>query len=241
MQENTLLRKENPLPANPAEIQPIQAVENALDLMEALADEEREEVQLADLAQQLGMSKTKIFRLLATLENRGYVEKGARAGRYRLGPTVYDLGPKALGSMKLLQAARPSMRRLAGETDEAVYLGLKRGEEVLFLDFVDTTQQVRGVSLLCRRYPLDGTAAGLVIIPPHLNHCMDRDALGVGLSSLAVPVFHGPAGAAGSLCLAGPSFRLPPQRLEELLPRLQEAARVISSKQGHVEHLRKCS
>lgn len=219
------------MPAEHAKVQSIQAVENVLDLMEVLADEEREEVQLGDLAQRLGMSKTKTFRLLATLENRGYVEKGVRAGRYRLGPTVFDLGPRVLSSMRLLQAARPVMQRLAAETDEAVYLGLRSGEEVLFLDFVDTTQQVRGVSLLCRRYPLGQTAAGLVIAPPRRDYCQDRNALGDGLSSLAVPIAHG-KGATGALCLTGPSFRLPPQRLEALLPRLQEGARVISSQQG---------
>lgn len=236
------------------EYQTIQAVDNALDLMEALADEEQEELQLSDLALRLGMSKTKTFRLLATLENRGYVEKAAKKGRYCRGPAIYDLAPKALASMKLLRLARPAMQRLAVETNEAVYLGVERDGEMLFLDFIDTTQQVRGVSLLCRRYPLEETAAG-VVIAAHArpagygrtrrqNHCLDRDTLAEGISSLAVPIFHAKGEVRSVLCLVGPSFRLDPRLMEqEMLPRLREAAGAISAQLGRSNHFleRTCS
>lgn len=215
----------------PAGIEPIQAVDNALALMELLADEEQEAVPLSELAQRLGLSKTRTFRLLATLENRGYVEKADDRGRYGRGPASYDLAPRTIGSLKLLQAARPAMQRLAEATGEAIYLGVGCDEEVLFLDFVDTAQQVRAISLLCRRYPLQATAAGTVLTGTGGGHCLDRGALAEGLSSVAVGIGHGEV--RNSLSLVGPSYRLPARRLEEeLLPPLREAARTVAEQLG---------
>lgn len=214
-----------------AEIQPIQAVDNALTLMEVLADEEQEAVPLSELALRLGLSKTRTFRLLATLESRGYVERTDERGRYGRGPASYDLAPKTVGSLKLLQSAHPAMQKLAEATGEAVYLGVEHGGEVLFLDFVDTAQQIRGISLLCRRYPLQATAVGTVLTGTGGGHCLDHDALAEGLSSIAVPIGHGEVRSA--LNLVGPSYRLPARRLvEEMLPPLREAARTVGAQLG---------
>lgn len=214
-----------------SEIEPIQAVDNALTLMEVLADEEQEAVSLSELALRLGLSKTRVFRLLATLEKRGYVEKADDKGRYGRGPASYDLAPRTIGSLKLLQAARPAMQRLADATGEAIYLGVECDEEVLFLDFVDSTQQVRAISLLCRRYPLQAIAAGKVLTGAGGGHGLDRGALAEGLSSVAVGIGHGEV--RNSLSLVGPSYRLPARLLEEkLLPPLREAARTIAEQLG---------
>ena len=53
----------------------IRSVENALNLLEALADEENK-CSLAQLSQRLDMTKASLFRLMATFENHGYVERG---------------------------------------------------------------------------------------------------------------------------------------------------------------------
>ena len=131
----------------------IQSVENALDVLEALG-EGPEDIRISNLSSRLGLNKTSVFRLLATFERRGYVEKEDHNGTYRLGLTAYEIGQKFLQRMELLRKAKPHMERLAYACDEAVYLAVPRGVEVLFLDMVDTSQQVKTAPLVGQRFPI---------------------------------------------------------------------------------------
>lgn len=242
----------------------IQSVENALAVLEALCDE-GDEFRISQLSEKLGMNKTSIFRLLATFENRGYVEREKGSGKYRLGLSAYEMGQKFLSRMALLRKARPVMERLVRECDETVYIGVRRKEEVLLLDMVDSSQQVKIVSLLGNRYPLVENAAGQVILayaPAEVTtgrekkgsaapataseellqirrqgFCLDVTSLGDGVVSLAVPLF-GPGGETpGCLCMIGPGFRMTMERLQdEFLPSLKEAGEIISSKLGYLGH-----
>jgi len=237
----------------------IQSVENALDLLEALC-EESDEFRISHLSEKLGMNKTSVFRLLATFENRGYVEREEGSGKYRLGLSAYEIGQKFISRMGLLRKARPVMERLIRDCNEAVYLAVKRDEQVLFLDMVDTTQQVKIISLVGKRYPLAATAAGKMILahaqiqathrPPledgmagelvqiaRQGYALDRGGLGEGITCAAVPLFNARGVICGVLCLLGPEFRLSPERVEkEFLPSLREAGEIISSKLGYLGH-----
>jgi DNA-binding IclR family transcriptional regulator len=244
------------LPSRNKESYSIQAVENALDVLEALS-EGADEVRISQLSEKLSMNKTSVFRLLATFENRGYVEKEPETGKYRLGLSAYEIAQKFLSKMGLLRHARPVMEHLARECNEAVYLAMRSKQDVLFLDMVDVTQQVKIISLAGRRYPLDKTAAGQVILSCNSysqvaaevsdlplpaeqamtiqkqGYCYDVDALGEGIASIAAPLLGEGGKLHGVLCLVGPTYRLPDQALEEkFLPPLREACRVVSSKLG---------
>ncbi len=141
----------------------IQSVENALNVLEALCDEEGG-VRISHLSEKLGMNKTSVFRLLATFENRGYVEREPSSGKYRLGLAAYEMGQKFLSRMGLLKKARPVMDRLVRECNEAIYLAVRRNDDLLFLDVVDTPLQVKIVSLVGKRYPLETSAAGKILL-----------------------------------------------------------------------------
>jgi DNA-binding IclR family transcriptional regulator len=247
------------LPARGKDSYSIQSVENALDVLEALCDE-GDEVRISRLSERLGMNKTSVFRLLATFENRGYVEREADSGTYRLGLSAYEIGQKFLSRMGLLRKAKPVMERLVRECNETAYLAVRRERDVLFLDIVDTTQQVKIVSLVGRRYPLAATSAGKVILAntagqdqgtrKQSSHealagelstireegaCLDRGVLGEGIASVAVPLFRAGGETPGSICFIGPDFRMSPEKIrQELLPRLKEAGEIISSNLGYL-------
>ncbi len=231
------------LPTRGKDSYSIQSVENALNVLEALCDEENE-VRISRLSEKLDMNKTSVFRLLATLENRGYVEREKDSGKYKLGLSAYEMGQKFLSKMDLLKKARPVMGKLVRECNEAVYIAVRRGEDVLFLDAVDTPQQVKIVTLIGNRYPFMSTSAGRVLsnnaeINANGQQETDTDcgALGEGITSIAVALMDGSGEKLGSLCMVGPEFRLTPEKIDgELLPSLAEAGMVISSKLGYVGH-----
>jgi len=151
------------VPTREKESYSIQSVDNALDVLEALC-EEGDEVRISQLSERLGMNKTSVFRLLATFENRGYVEREKGSGKYRLGLSAYEMGQKFLSRMHLLRKAKPIMERLVRQVNEAVYLAVPRDPSILLLDMVDTSAQVKIVSLAGNRYQISATAAGKVIL-----------------------------------------------------------------------------
>lgn len=240
----------------------IQSVEHALDLLEALCDQ-GEGVQIAQLSAQLGMNKSSIFRLLATLEARGYVQREEGSKRYQLGMTAYETAQKFLSHMTLLRKARPVMERLARQCDEAVYLAIRRGDEILFLDMIDTGQQIKIASLVGRRYPLAALSAGRVLLafdggravrsrggsrPPALDVVLAKELEairqtgfgvdvgggGEGVTCLSVPLFNVREEIEGALAIVGPDFRLNGVgRQGELRGQLLASAGVISSGMGY--------
>jgi IclR family KDG regulon transcriptional repressor len=235
------------LPSRDKDSYSIQSVENALDVLEALCDEEGE-VRISHLSERLNMNKTSVFRLLATFEGRGYVEKEESSGKYRLGLTAYEVGQKLLSRMELLKQARPVMERLVRDCNEATYITVRRGDEILFLDMVDTTQKVKIVSLIGKRFPLHTTAAGRAILAfskqshsvadqqaieyetiRKQGYAVDTDMLGEDIFSIACPLFCSGGSLNGALCVVGPAFRI---KAESFTALIQEASAVISSKLG---------
>jgi DNA-binding IclR family transcriptional regulator len=233
----------------------IQAVENALDVLEALSEIE-DDVRISQLSEKLGMNKTSVFRLLATFENRGYVEREELSGKYRLGLSAYEIGQKFLSRMLLLRHARPVVERLARGCNEAVYIAVRRGQEVLFLDMADTAQKVKIVPLVGNRYPLDSTAAGQALLAfdntrntqdsdiaqaniDHLamirrqGYAQDLNALGDGIISVVAPLFGSGGKLHGVLCIVGPEFRFSQEVIQkQVLNPLLDTCGIISSKLG---------
>jgi len=252
------------LPSRGKETYSIQSVENALNVLEALCDDD-DEVRISRLSEKLGMNKTCVFRLLATFESRGYVEREELSGKYRLGIAAYEMGQKFLSRMSLLKKARPVMERLVRESNEAIYLAVRRDDDLLFLDAVDTPLQVKIVSLVGKRYPLALSAAGRILLagawsqaetaPERIHRpapditlpdetlreilkqgfCLDSGALGEGVTCLAVPLLNLHGDTVASLAMIGPDFRMSPPLIEaEFLPRLRDAGQIVSSKLGYL-------
>ncbi len=250
------------MPAREKDTYCIRSVENALALLEALGEEE-DDLSLSRLSERLGMNKASVFRLLATFENRGYVERKEGSREYSLGPLAYEIGQKLLSRMALLRKARPVMDRLTRECNEATYLVLRRENEALFIDMVDSTHQVKVVSLVGKRFPLSSNAAGRVLLafadpscalspvaagePADMSAadrdvrersaCVDYHGLGEGSACVAVPLFAGNNEVMGALALVGPDFRMGPEVVEEkLLPALRAASDIVNSKLGYLGH-----
>lgn len=211
----------------------IQSVENALDLLDALGECE-EDIRIARLSERLNLGKAKVFRLMATLERRGYVER-ERTGIYHIGVSAFETAQKLLSRFTLLNKARPVMEALARTSGESVYLAIQRGQDILLVDMIDTLEQIKVVSLLGKRYPLTATALGQVFTLDEQDSGgfrSDQGSLGAGIACLAVPVRNAGGKVCGALSLIGPDFRFTQGRTEELLPPLRDAGELISSKIG---------
>jgi DNA-binding IclR family transcriptional regulator len=140
----------------------IQAVANAMRLLEAFHDED--ELGVTELARRLSLHKNNVFRLLATLEQEGYIEQSGTSDRYRLGVESLKLGQAFLRGRSLLRRAHPVLEGLAGELNESAHLSTLRDFEVVHLDGVLGRQLVLTGLRVGQRLPLHCTAPGKVLL-----------------------------------------------------------------------------
>ncbi len=239
----------------------VHSVENALDLLDAIC-EEGGEARISQLSQRLGMSKASVFRLLATFENRGFVERSDDSLKYRLGLSACEMGQKIIARMGVLRKARPTMDRLVRQCNESVYFVVRRNDYLLMLDMVDSVQQVKIMALVGQRFPLATTAAGRIFLAfdgdgddrkrsdapgaaamtpiereavRSCGFCIDEHGFGEGVTCLAVPLFNGKGHVTAALAILGPSYRMTGERIDsEMLLPLREAGYAISAGLGYL-------
>lgn len=148
----------------------IQAVSHALDLLEQFHGEV-DELGVTELSKRLKLHKNNVFRLLATLESRGYIEQNRATENYRLGLKSLELGQTFIKQMGLLRQAKPILEKLVGACNETSYVAIFKDGYIVYLDVVETDLTVRVVSRVGSRLPAYCTASGKV----HLAHMSDEE------------------------------------------------------------------
>ena len=137
----------------------IQSVSHCLDVLEQFSTD-AEELGVTELSKRLKLHKNNVFRLLATLESRGYIEQNRTTENYRLGIRCLQLGQSYVQHMGLLRQARPIMAELVRQVRETTYLAVLRRAAVVPVEVIEADRPVRIVSQLGEALPLHCTAAG---------------------------------------------------------------------------------
>ena len=141
----------------------IQSVSHSLDVLEQF-NGTVDEIGVTELSKRLKLHKNNVFRLLATLEARGYIEQNKITENYRLGLKCLQLGQTFIRQMGLLQQSRATLEELTRSTKESAYVAMRKGTGIIPLDFVEPRRAVRVVSFLGTALPTHCTAAGKVYL-----------------------------------------------------------------------------
>ncbi len=139
----------------------IRSVSHALDVIEQFFGD-ADELGVTELSKRLKLHKNNIFRLLATLESRGYIEQNKATENYRLGLRSLHLGQAYVSRMGLLRQARPVMEALVKQAHESAYVAVARTGGMVPLEAIDAEQPVRVVSTIGETLPLHATAVGKI-------------------------------------------------------------------------------
>jgi DNA-binding IclR family transcriptional regulator len=148
----------------------IQAVSHALDLLEQFHGDV-DELGVTELSKRLKLHKNNVFRLLATLESRGYIEQNKATENYRLGLKALELGQTFIKQMGLLRQAKPILEKIVDSCNETAYVAIFKEGSIVYLDVIETDMTVRVVSRVGSRLPAYCTASGKV----HLAHLSDDE------------------------------------------------------------------
>jgi DNA-binding IclR family transcriptional regulator len=144
----------------------IQAVDRAAALLKAVADS-RQPPTVVELAERTGLNRSTAWRLLATLDQQGLVERDPVTQRYSLGYAILQMAAGG-DHDALVRRARPVVERLATTTGETASLAVAKRFELVYVDQVEAPT-VMSPNWLGRPAPLHATSSGkafLAWLPP---------------------------------------------------------------------------
>ncbi|MEU1972145.1 IclR family transcriptional regulator [Microbacterium sp. NPDC019599] len=161
----------------------IEALAKGLDVLR-LFDETTTSLKLREICDRTGIPMPTAFRVVATLEEEGFLERQADGG-IQPGVAVLTLGSAALRGSSLVQLSEQPLRHLAEATGETVNLGVLRGDEVLYLARVRNQDLVTANIQVGSTLPAPYTSMGKLLLaylsPDELraalaNHVFRTDA-----------------------------------------------------------------
>lgn len=145
-----------------AEAGGVRVLHKTLDILEAVKVQDAG-CRLAELSRRVELPKATVYRILNTLESRGYLDRGVD-GSYRLAKKLFDLQRQETLEAVLRRLGRPIMERMAEETRETVNMGTLEAGEIVVIETVESPQAVRMASKVGNRRALHSTALGKVLL-----------------------------------------------------------------------------
>ena len=141
----------------------LSSVRNAARLLKEFSGVDRE-LGVTELSGRLGLAKSTVHRLLATLAEERLLERDAASGRYRLGLGLYELGAVVAAHVDLHEAAMPALVSLRQRTGETVQVAVLDGLEAVYVERLDSPHTLRIFSRVGHRLPAHCTSSGKVLL-----------------------------------------------------------------------------
>ncbi|GLW08883.1 IclR family transcriptional regulator [Microtetraspora sp. NBRC 13810] len=123
----------------------------------------RNGITLRELAGRANVAVSTAHRYITSLLELGVLERDA-AGAYHLGVSLITLAGRYLEEDGLRAAARPYLTELVELSGETVHLGIRVGDQIVYVDKVESAKSVRLVSHIGSRVPMHCTSMGKVIL-----------------------------------------------------------------------------
>jgi DNA-binding IclR family transcriptional regulator len=152
--------------------QSVRAVERALDILLCFTMD-RPTLSLTEIAEQVGMHKSTIHRLLATLESKRFITRDKTTGMYQLGFLFIELASIMLHDLDVQRWALPYLQRLSIQSGETVDLAILDNDHVVYLQVVESSQRVKIAAAVGEQLPVFCTATGkafLAYLPDDMVH-----------------------------------------------------------------------
>lgn len=133
------------------------ALARGLDVIECVADAET--MSVANLARQLGLSRSAAYRIVAQLRDRGYLAENGNA-HVRLGPVAIRVGLLALEGLDLFKVTPGPLQALVDKTQETAFVAVPDEDEMVYVMQEVGPQVVKVSSKLGSRAPFHASGLG---------------------------------------------------------------------------------
>ncbi|SCU87602.1 Transcriptional regulator IclR family [Cupriavidus necator] len=141
----------------------VPGLERGLRLLAEFSSRERT-LSAAELARRLKVPRSTVFRLLATLEMMGFVERTDGGREFRLGMAVLRLGFDYLASLELTELGRPLLDRLRDEIHYPCNLVVRDGRSIVYVAKSMASRPFASTVNVGTRLPAHATVLGRVLL-----------------------------------------------------------------------------
>ena len=244
-----------------------QALSRGLALLEALARTEGG-ATLTAVSERISLPTPTAHRLLATLEQAGYVQQGD-GGEWLIGVRAFQVGSAFLDHRNLFAQAYPHLKRLMESSGETTNLAVIDGDDAVFVAQVQCRELMRMISKLGARAPLHASGVGkamLAAMPAapaqaliarsglerhtartltdakqlaaelavtrERGYSFDDEEHADGLRCVAAVIWNENGEPWAAVSIAGPTSRLPLERIEKLGQLVRSVAADITAALG---------
>ncbi|MGN7402650.1 IclR family transcriptional regulator [Cytobacillus praedii] len=141
----------------------VKSVSRALDIIK-LISWKKGGLGVTEIANQMDINKSSVYRILSTLVQYGYVEQDKGTERYKLGYQFLEVSSRLLESLDIRTEAKPFLQELEKETNEVIHLVVYDQGEVVYIEKLDGNEALRMHSKVGKRAPMHCTSVGKAIL-----------------------------------------------------------------------------
>jgi DNA-binding IclR family transcriptional regulator len=151
----------DPLPTANKYIVP--ALVQGLDIL-ALFGGDRRSFTAPEIAKRLSLPRTKVFRLLQTLQSMDYLRCEQDKRHFSLGPALLNRGFEYLASLDMVEVAQPILQRLRDRTGLSAHMAIRDGREIIYVSRFPARSTIASSVNIGTRFPVHATIMGRMTI-----------------------------------------------------------------------------
>lgn len=96
-----------------------------------------------ELAHEMGLNHTNVYRILETLERNGFITKDPISKQYALGSVVWELGTIFYEGLNVSNLISPVLEKLSEHTGESIFLTILDNDQALTLVVIEPKNKVK--------------------------------------------------------------------------------------------------
>jgi DNA-binding IclR family transcriptional regulator len=130
----------------------------------SLFGSDRRSFTAPEIAKRLALPRTKVFRLLQTLQSMDYLRCEPDKRRFSLGPALLNRGFEYLASLDMVEVAQPILQGLRDSTGLSAHMAIRDGREIIYVSRFPARSTIASSVSIGTRFPVHATIMGRMTI-----------------------------------------------------------------------------
>lgn len=141
----------------------VQSIDRAVSILKCFS-KQRKEMKLSEIADELSLNKSTVHGIISTLKYNGFIDQDEETQKYRLRLYLMKLGDTVASSIDIRDIAHPIIKEVSQQLNETVHLSKLDGDELIYLDKVESNQSMRIFTTIGSRMPAYCTGMGKAML-----------------------------------------------------------------------------
>jgi len=141
----------------------VKSVDRALNILEVVS-KSKEPIGVTELSNKMDLNKSTVYRMLNTLQYRGYIAQDNETDKYKTGLKLFELGSLVINDLDLRKTSFSYLEELMKLTGETVHLGILDDGEVIYIEKVESSETIRMYSKIGKRVYAHNTSLGKILL-----------------------------------------------------------------------------